>query len=382
MADPRLLCFCPISKGGIADYAHQQAIALSREGWRVTLLCPPGFPHDSSDYVRDASLPDDLKASKGRLRRAFEWIGVILAGIAVLVERIREDNPGYVLMATYSEYAAPLWAWRLRKLRKSGVVFGAVVHDPVRDFVVGPPAWHRWSVSEGYSYLDHAFVHESIVLDTGSPGHAVPTHIIPHGPYPFPDAGESRAEVRRRLGIPEDAELFLSFGHLRDGKNLALILEAMSRVPDAWLLVAGTEAGTGNRTSAEYREMAETLGVGDRCRWVIGFATAVEAANFFTAADFALLTYQASFRSASGVLNVAVRYRKPVLASCGESNLATSVERYSLGLRVPADDMEEIAAGMRGLLHEAPAARWDDYERENSWQENARLVTQAFTNRG
>lgn len=48
-----------------------------------------------------------------------------------------------VLMASYIEYLAPIWAPRLRNLSRSGIVFGAIVHDPVRDYVVGPSWWHR-----------------------------------------------------------------------------------------------------------------------------------------------------------------------------------------------------------------------------------------------
>ena len=43
-----------------------------------------------------------------------------------------------VLLATYLEYLALLWAPSLRRLMRRGVVFGAVVHDPVRDYIVGP----------------------------------------------------------------------------------------------------------------------------------------------------------------------------------------------------------------------------------------------------
>jgi len=38
-----------------------------------------------------------------------------------------------VLMASYVEYLAPLWAGALRRKAKRGVVIGAVIHDPVGD---------------------------------------------------------------------------------------------------------------------------------------------------------------------------------------------------------------------------------------------------------
>ncbi len=373
-----LLLFCPSSFGGIPDYAHHQAEALGKTGWKVTMLCPADFPHVATGYRQDRCLPGEPSRFGPRPVRVAGLMLRMLAGYRMLERRIRESKAKRVLMATYSEYLAPLWAWRLRCWRRRGVVFGAVAHDPVRDFVVGPLWWHRHSISAGYSFLEHVFVHEAIELDTGSRPQRVETHVIPHGPFPFPAASRSREAIRKELDIPEDAPLFLSFGHLRDGKNLNLVLEAMAGISWAWLLVAGTEAGSGHVASREYREQAAALGMAERCRWKIGFAPPERVAEYFTAADFILLTYRATFRSASGVLNVAVRYRKPVATSCGEGNLASSMERYGLGVRVGADETSEIARGMRRLIEEGIDPDWSGYERDNSWERNARLVREAF----
>lgn len=375
---PDFLLFCPSSLGGIPDYAHHQAEALGSTGCRVTMLCPEDFPHLAKSYRQDRCFLKATRRSGPRLARAAKLAMTMLAGYQILEHKIRETGAKHVLMSTYSEYLGPLWAWRLRRLRKQGVIFGAVAHDPVRDFVVGPLWWHRRSISSGYSYLNHVFVHEPIDLDTGSPEQQVLTHVIPHGPYPFPEPVRPREETRLALEIPENAPLFLSFGHLRDGKNLNLILEAMTQIPEAWLLVAGTEAGNSHSKSQDYQNLATSLGVAERCRWEIGFASPETTADFFTAADFVLLTYSATFRSASGVLNLAVRYQKPVVASCGESNLASCVERYHLGVRVGADQREEIARGMRKLIIEVIEPNWNKYGMDNSWTTNAQLVQMAF----
>ena len=375
---PDLLLYCPSSFGGIPDYAHYQAEALGQCGWKVRMLCQPDYPHQAEHYEQDPCLPGAKERGNSKLKRAARLFRDMLKGYAILAAKTRDLGYRQVLLASYGEYLAPLWAWRFRKLRKKGVRFGAVIHDPVRDFVLGPKRWHRWSVSECYSFIDDGFVHEAIELDTGSRKYSVRQTVIPHGPYPFPDPSRARAEVREGLDIPQDAKLFLCFGHLRDGKNLNLILEAMQEVPDAWVLIAGTEAGTGHTTSADYQKQAERLGVASRCRWIIGFASPEEAADYFEAADFALLTYEARFRSASGVLNVATRYRRPVVASCGESNLASAVVKYDLGVRVKPDSAPEITKGMQQLLESPPAANWEGYEQDNSWIANARLVIEAF----
>ena len=38
-----VLYYCPVSVGGLADYAHEQANALSDAGVEVSILCAPAF---------------------------------------------------------------------------------------------------------------------------------------------------------------------------------------------------------------------------------------------------------------------------------------------------------------------------------------------------
>src|SRR5262249_39626214 len=119
------------------------------------------------------------------------------------------------------------------------------------------------------------------------------------------------------------------------------------------------------------------LGVASRCRWLIKFIEPDMVADLFASADFVLLTYNSRFRSASGVLNIAARYRKPVLASSGENALREVVERYEVGVFVEPDSAQAIAAGLTALLGSNLfnlVNGWDAYLRDHSWTTNARQV--------
>ena len=372
----RLLYFCTLSLGGIADYAHEQAKALSDQGLDVTLLCPTDFLHVSSEYHQCRELYSNSSGKTSRSGSRVSLARRILHNAASLDRLISKGGFEAVLFATYSEYLAPLWAWRFRRHAIRNVVFGAVVHDPVRDYQVGPKWWHRWSIAEGFSFLREAFVHDEIALDTVRPMPRLRTTVIPHGPLSLPAPSTTRHQFRKDIGIPDDARLFLSFGHIRDGKNLNLVIEAMREVPDAWLLVAGNEATPGQRQSAEYVTMAKSAGVADRCRWIVRYLSPVEASDCFQACDFVLMTYSDKFRSASGVLNIAVKYQKPLLVTSGEGNLATSVVEYHLGKYLRDSDPSTLAAGMRELDSQEPGRRWLAYENENSWAINAQIILQ------
>ena len=253
----------------------------------------------------------NFPTSGRRLARKLSWVRCLLKNFRTLNEQIHNSNYHAVLLESYSEYLAPIWAGQFRTLMRSGVKFGAIVHDPVRDYVVGPRWWHRRSIADAYSFLSEAFVHEEIQLDTVRPMPSLRTTVIPHGPFPFPDPTKSRDQWRRKNSIPDNSLVLLSFGHIRDGKNLDLAIQALADFPSAWLVVAGKEQSSAQKPIAYYQELARTTGVQERCCWIHGHVPQNEIGNLFVGSDLVLLTYSKNFHSASGVLNTAVRYRKP-----------------------------------------------------------------------
>ena len=377
----RLLYFSPASYGGLADYAHEQARALVDQGVEVVMLATPDFAqHRPANYALETPLQElgsAITDSSG-LARKVRKARCLLRNQAALAHFVARENHRSVLLGSYVEYLAPLWAWRLRRLARKGVVFGAMIHDPVRDFQLGPAWWHRRSVAAGYSFLSEAFVHEEIRLDTGNPVLGLTTTVVPHGPYVFPAATQPRLDVRRQLNLPADGLVLLAFGHIRDNKNLDLTLRALAQLPDYYLLVVGNQIGGSQRPLSYYRELAGSLGVADRVRWRNGFVPAEEVANYFAATDGVMLNYSASFRSASGVVNVAVAQQRSCVASAGGGNLRTVVQRYQLGVWVPPDDLEALVAGLQRWREDPPRPLWEDYLRDNSWEQNADLVWSRF----
>ncbi|MEL7355046.1 MAG: glycosyltransferase family 4 protein [Cyanobacteria bacterium J06560_6] len=377
----KLLYYSPSSYGGLADYAHEQANALVEVGVEVDLLCMPNYPTDKGhQYTLVAQLKelDPDKPIKTKTGRVWRYINTTLTNYRTLSATIKRGAYKYVLMGSYAEYLSPLWARQLCHLAGRGVVFGAVVHDPVRDFVLGPAWWHRWSVSRGYAYLSNAFVHEHIALDTGTATKNLTTTVIPHGLYRFPHARRSASLVRQDLNIPQQAKVILSFGHIRDGKNLDLILHAMVKLPQVYLIVAGKEQSSGQRPASFYQRLAESLDVANRCRWEVGFVSEEVAADLFTASDIVALTYSRIFRSASGVLGVAANYQKQCIASGGEGALKETVKKYGLGTWVEPDSYEAIHTGLKQQLYKPPQPHWNDYYADNSWLMNAQKVVNAL----
>ena len=372
----KLLYYAPASYGGLLNYAQDQADALAGQGIEVTVLCSPNYEKRPSDRYRVLpKLVESRMASGGnKIFRALKFVRVLLNNLKTV--RMEAVRGGYrhVLFASYAEYFAPLWVGGYRRLAAEGITFGAVVQEPVRNFQVGPNWWHRWSVGAAYSFLKFVFVHDDVALDTGWPMPQMQTVVVPYGPHRFPDATKSCEDMRRSLSIPRDALVLFSFGHIRDNKNLDYAVRALAEIPEAYLLVAGKRSASSQRPETFYQELAEKLGVAKRCKWVLEYVSEEDAANYFTASDLVLLTYSSSFRSASGVLHVAARYRKPSIVSAGQGSLQSVVRKHQIGVWVEPDQPSAVVDGIREWVKNPPLPDWARYGRENSWDENARRV--------
>jgi glycosyltransferase involved in cell wall biosynthesis len=372
-----VLIFSPSSSGGIAEHTFYQARALMNAGADVDILAPPSFLAGRTCPFRvQRCLPDPVAGPSGLVKKLRMAWGII-ASQYVLAWQIIRHRPDLVLLDTYLEYFAPFWIDpHIILSRILGVSYAANLHDPVRSFVIGPKWWHRLSVWLAYQPLDFVLVHHELA-DRSIVPERVKVVVTPHGLYDVNLGDHDRLQVRKEWGIQPGQKVFLSFGYVRDGKNLDLAIRALKEVPEAVLVVAGSVASTKDKTFQDYKDLAQQLGVVDRCRFFEGYLRDEELGRYFTGTDFILLTYSSDFHSQSGVLNLAAKARKQVLASASSSPMINAVSQYHLGVTVNPDSMEVIVKGMKKLLEGQVDSHWDAYEASASWDLNARRVLEA-----
>jgi glycosyltransferase involved in cell wall biosynthesis len=301
----------------------------------------------------------------------------MVASHFILAWQIWMRRPDLVLLDSYVEYLAPLWVWPHVLLKRIlGVKYACNLHDPVRDYRIGPKWWHALSIRLAYSPLDFVLVHNKLPEPSPVPA-GVRVYQVPVGVYDLPRPNIDRHELRRRWAVQPGQTVLFSFGYVRDGKNLDLVIRALRAVPSVFLVAAGTVASNKDKPFAFYRDLALSEGVADRVQLYEGFVSNADLGSYFAAADVALLTYSSSFKSQSGVLNLAARARVPVLASAAPSPLMESVKRFELGVAVKPDSVEAIIDGLRQLLGGRLQPRWEDYEAFADWDANARGVLEA-----
>lgn len=365
-----VLVFAPSSFGGIAEHVHYQAAELARRGVAVTVLAradaikapPPGT------YRQQRVLPADHAG------RGFDRVTQVLASAAgyyLLAGRVLRLRPDLVLLEANSEYFAPLWAWpHLVLSRLVRIPYVANFHDPQRARHFGPAWLHRWSIA-----LANAILWGGLIHGPPPPGAVLPARlqlvIAPLGGFDETAHASASFDLRARLAIDRGAFVLLAFGHLADRKNLDLLIMALADVPQVQLVVAGDATSGSQRPAQFYRDLAGRLGIADRVHFATGFVPDGDIPAYFNAADAVALTYNREFVSQSGVLQHAVDWSKPILASSGPGPLRETVERHGLGVFVEPDDIATLAEGLRSLLRERPPAEnFVRYRAGASWSVN------------
>jgi glycosyltransferase involved in cell wall biosynthesis len=375
---PRILIFSPSVSGGLAEHTYYQATALEKLGAKVTCLVAPSFLQGRPiGFERITCLSEASPKNGSRLSKRLKMGWRMVASHFILAWQIWMRRPDLVLLDSYVEYLAPLWVWPHVLLKRIlGVKYACNLHDPVRDYRIGPKWWHALSIRLAYSPLDFVLVHNKLPEPSPVPA-GVRVYQVPVGVYDLPRPNIDRHELRRRWAVQPGQTVLFSFGYVRDGKNLDLVIRALRAVPSVFLVAAGTVASNKDKPFAFYRDLALSEGVADRVQLYEGFVSNADLGSYFAAADVALLTYSSSFKSQSGVLNLAARARVPVLASAAPSPLMESVKRFELGVAVEPDSVEAIIDGLRQLLGGRLQPRWEDYEAFADWDANAVGVLEA-----
>lgn len=160
------------------------------------------------------------------------------------------------------------------------------------------------------------------------------------------DRAETRARIVRELDIPSDARICVTVSVLRPAKGIEVLLDAASRVPDAYFLIVGD-----GPKREEWTALARVSGIGDRVRWA-GFRRDVDA----LLAGCDLFVHPSLDDAFPTVLLEAMAAGLPVVAS-NVGGIPEIVEENVTGHLVPAGDAERLASTIRALLDDEVTRR-------------------------
>lgn len=146
---------------------------------------------------------------------------------------------------------------------------------------------------------------------------------------------------RAALGTPENAPLLLALGRLHVKKGFDVLLQALAKVRDAWLWIAGE-----GPLRAELTALAARLGVDGRVRF-LGWRTDREA--LLAACDVCVMPSR--YEPFGTVMIEAWAAQKPLIAAAAAG--PKGLVRDSIdGLLVPIDDVAALAAAIDRVLRD------------------------------
>ncbi|HEX2412054.1 MAG TPA: glycosyltransferase [Solirubrobacteraceae bacterium] len=201
--------------------------------------------------------------------------------------------------------------------------------------------------------------------------------IAPHGHYvgSYPDGLGDRRSVRRELGIPEDAVVFLVFGQLRAYKGVdhtVRAFRALAAQRGAHLLVAGAP-----RSEAVRERIVDAAGGDPRVHLRLELVEDNQVADLHAAADAAVIAYPEVF--SSGALLLALSHGLPVVAP-RESSAADVAAAPALVAFEPGGLAEALSGMCEGRLAERRTAALAT-ARSHSWDIAAARVHDAYLGR-
>lgn len=195
---------------------------------------------------------------------------------------------------------------------------------------------------------------------------------IDHPVYNQFGAIRNKQEVRKELAIPQDANVVLFFGFIREYKGLDLLIEAMALLPEnTHLLIAGEVYGSFDN----YSELIGQSSAKERIHTFNHYIADDEVTNFFSAADVCVLPYKGATQS--GITAIAHHFDLPIIAT-DVGGLKESIHHEKNGLIVAEPDQNQLAEAISRYFSENLKEVYSEAIRKekaaNTWENFAEQI--------
>ncbi|MDP5120775.1 MAG: glycosyltransferase, partial [Spirosomaceae bacterium] len=175
---------------------------------------------------------------------------------------------------------------------------------------------------------------------------------LPDPIYDYPN-DDSVLNIREKHDISTDRIILLCFGMIDAKKNVALIIDAAKELPDAvakklCILVVGKVREEYTTTLTQSINIAKKENTQLQIEQVNGFVTDAEMESYVKQSDWISLAY-VNFYSSSGVVGLAARHNKPILAT-QFGVIGQQTQEYGLGISVDARKIAEITSSLEIIV--------------------------------
>lgn len=366
-------------RAGSLLYLQSLAKALEAIGCRAAYYLPRGTDLGMVDparvypCLREPSVAPGI-FKKGSLKYLYHLYGYFYN--ALTVRPAPGTKVAHLLFPFYLTDAITI-----RRLKRRGIKVVLTVHEgfPHKPFLGGRA--DRALVGNMLRKADLLAAHTLELKEeiTGMYNIALDKiKVIPHGVFESPRSLKSVEELKQAYGVPEGKKIILFFGSIRDNKGLDVLIEAFEGLrQECFLLIAGQVAGASEPPASRYRQALAANRLEDSALWVEREIPDAQVGEFFKMADLLVLPYKRSFHAQSGVLNMAVGFDMPCVAS-DVGGIGQSVVDYSLGTVVEPESPEALREGIQAELNANKDYGFSRYKAENSWEATAQMLSAEY----
>lgn len=232
--------------------------------------------------------------------------GAMVRALMPVIRRLEQEHGRFDVIDAYYAYPDGVAAAELGRQLDRPVVITAFGTDlsalPETSVKVRRAIVHSSRQADGYTAVCRALLDALGAIG----GETARGHVVMHGvDLDFFHPPMDRAALRNRLGL--SGPVLLSVGNLIELKGHHLSIEAMSALPDATLLIAGT-----GPLSGQLDDQIRVAGLQDRVR-LLGHVDQKNLVDLYGAAD--ALVLMSSREGIANVINESLACGTPVLAT-------------------------------------------------------------------
>lgn len=255
--------------------------------------------------------------------------------------KIKSFTPDILLMKYWMSYMAPSLGTVAKKVKKNSKVI------TILDNVI--PHEKRFfdeALTKYFLKQNHGFVVMSDSVKNDLLKFIPNAKYLSH-PHPLYNHFGNKVDsslAKKKLNIPEGKKVILFFGFIRDYKGLDLLIEAVSKLSDEYILVI---AGEVYGSYEKYNQQIEKLGLKNKISLHVRYISDDEVPLFFSSADVCVLPYKSATQS--GITSIAYHFDLPLIAT-DTGGLKEAIHHNKTGLIVDFPDSNLIAEAIENYF--------------------------------
>jgi glycosyltransferase involved in cell wall biosynthesis len=159
----------------------------------------------------------------------------------------------------------------------------------------------------------------------------------------------TQSEARKKLRLPDNVPILLSFGRTRKIKGLDILLEAMKMVEEKFcLLIAGEPDFITKEDIDRYKKQLHHHMIIER----LNFIPEDEVPYYFVASDAIVMPYRTHYElGTSGIFMQALSAKKPIICS-DIGTIGQTTRENSFGITVAPESTVSLAIGISDFLNQ------------------------------